>query len=333
MYEAYLEHHGIKGQKWGERRFQNMDGSLTPAGRSRYGVGPARKAVRNAVSKLKSGASRVARTIGRLPGKVKEEAHESRVNKALAAIASGDSKNIVKYANVLTDSQLNNALNRARTIDSIKNVGPSTTDKVMKALDLVSKGADTVTKVRAAKSMKKKLRREEFEYRRDQEKADFELKRDKEKHRMDMRTAEAKLKAGIFDGDGKKKGGKKKDENQENQQQSNANNKPKPDHANTKKELDKTGDILNKALAKQEKREARAEEKRAKTEERIARLDSERKELLQRQKHTADTLRAIKFDSDMTKHQDKVRKQSKEFEDWYNNLQYIRKLRKVNRGR
>lgn len=33
-----LYHHGIKGQKWGVRRFQNEDGSLTAAGRERYGV-------------------------------------------------------------------------------------------------------------------------------------------------------------------------------------------------------------------------------------------------------------------------------------------------------
>lgn len=35
---TYLAHHGIKGQKWGIRRFQNPDGSLTSEGRSRYGV-------------------------------------------------------------------------------------------------------------------------------------------------------------------------------------------------------------------------------------------------------------------------------------------------------
>lgn len=30
-----LYHHGIKGMKWGVRRFQNKDGSLTPAGKKR----------------------------------------------------------------------------------------------------------------------------------------------------------------------------------------------------------------------------------------------------------------------------------------------------------
>lgn len=37
-YTDELYHHGIKGQKWGIRRFQNEDGSLTPAGRDRYGI-------------------------------------------------------------------------------------------------------------------------------------------------------------------------------------------------------------------------------------------------------------------------------------------------------
>lgn len=34
----YLAHHGILGQKWGHRRYQNADGSLTEAGKSRYGL-------------------------------------------------------------------------------------------------------------------------------------------------------------------------------------------------------------------------------------------------------------------------------------------------------
>lgn len=35
-----LAHHGIKGQKWGVRRYQNEDGSYTEEGKKRYGIMP-----------------------------------------------------------------------------------------------------------------------------------------------------------------------------------------------------------------------------------------------------------------------------------------------------
>ena len=40
----YLMHYGIKGQKWGVRRYQNNDGSLTAAGRARYSKGGGKRA-------------------------------------------------------------------------------------------------------------------------------------------------------------------------------------------------------------------------------------------------------------------------------------------------
>lgn len=53
-----LYHHGIKGQRWGVRRYQNPDGSLTDEGRRRYGYGSGRDSVmtENTKSYMKKGA-------------------------------------------------------------------------------------------------------------------------------------------------------------------------------------------------------------------------------------------------------------------------------------
>ena len=45
--ETYLVHHGILGQKWGLRRYQNADGTLTDAGKKRYSAKIEKKESRN----------------------------------------------------------------------------------------------------------------------------------------------------------------------------------------------------------------------------------------------------------------------------------------------
>lgn len=70
----YLVHYGIRGQKHGDRRYQNYDGSLTPLGRIRYGVGEARKK-----------AKAIARDAGGTTYKVKKAAQKARERASLKA--------------------------------------------------------------------------------------------------------------------------------------------------------------------------------------------------------------------------------------------------------
>lgn len=58
-----LCHHGIKGQKWGIRRFQNDDGTLTAEGRKRYGVDESGKMSKEGKKLYKSDVKETRRSI------------------------------------------------------------------------------------------------------------------------------------------------------------------------------------------------------------------------------------------------------------------------------
>lgn len=81
MPEQELCHFGTKGMRWGVRRYQNKDGSLTPAGKKRYADDPDRRSVDSAKLKVKS-AKRAAKKAGNQYNVVSTDANWQKYKQA-----------------------------------------------------------------------------------------------------------------------------------------------------------------------------------------------------------------------------------------------------------
>ncbi len=112
MNNEELKHYGIKGQKWGRRRFQNKDGSLTPAGVQRYGTQSNFEAkydadVRanlNAAKKVSDGGRELARS------SKERDAERSRKQQKMADKAVEEA--VRERARSMSDQELRDAVNR-----------------------------------------------------------------------------------------------------------------------------------------------------------------------------------------------------------------------------
>lgn len=81
MPKQELYHWGTKGMRWGVRRYQNKDGSLTPAGKKRYSDDPNRRAVDSAKIELRS-AKRAVRRAGNQYNVVSTDANWQKYKQA-----------------------------------------------------------------------------------------------------------------------------------------------------------------------------------------------------------------------------------------------------------
>lgn len=102
-----LTHHGIKGQRWGVRRYQNPDGSLTKAGKKR------RETEDNDKKELEKKSSAPAASKGSTStaGKPDNIVEDPEVTKQ-RVLKSGSANEVLKYQGQLTSQELQGVYQR-----------------------------------------------------------------------------------------------------------------------------------------------------------------------------------------------------------------------------
>ena len=129
--DSELYHHGIKGQRWGFRRFQNRDGSLTVLGRKKKGI---------------IGTIRTNRKMKKLrEAKAKKQ---SEVAERERIISTGDAKQIDKIKTKLSNEDYERALQRIRLNESLEayktKASQAKLEKIADRVSTVARTAETV---------------------------------------------------------------------------------------------------------------------------------------------------------------------------------------------
>ena len=170
MYSNELYHHGILGQRWGIRRYQKKDGSLTPAGLKRYGSEANFKKIQRAEATAKKEAEKAkyrARTEAEIakinkkykinkPDAKKEETKEKeKSSKPKAKTSKPKSKTI----NEMTDDEIRARINRIQLENQLKSLTPVQQTKGQKFVKMVSDTAVPAIKNAAKDALEKYLKK------------------------------------------------------------------------------------------------------------------------------------------------------------------------------
>ena len=163
MYSDELSHHGILGQRWGIRRYQKKDGSLTPAGLKRYGSEANFKKIQRAEAKAQKEAEKAKY-------RAKTEAEIAKINKKYkinkpdekkeeTKAKEGSSKPKAKSINEMTDDEIRARINRIQLENQLKSLTPVQQTKGQKFVKMVSDAAVPAIKNAAKEGLEKYLKK------------------------------------------------------------------------------------------------------------------------------------------------------------------------------